>query len=92
MTTPSRSAEEYRAFLLRLWCDEEQQAPAWRCSLEDTATRQRRGFEDIEALASYLRSAFAIALEDPPPRRKVRKLTSGAAPRAGDPGSSGCRG
>lgn len=46
---------DYRAFVLRLWRDGGG-AGAWRYSLEDPATHQRRGFADVEALAAYLRA------------------------------------
>jgi hypothetical protein len=54
-----QTAPRYHAYLLRLW----QERPAsferpavWRFSLEDTRTRQRRGFGSLEALMSFLRA------------------------------------
>jgi hypothetical protein len=81
------SPDSYRSYLLRVWRGEAQDQVAWRCSLEDTGTRQCRGFEDVEALASYLRSTFASALDEPQRPRRARKVTSGAAPRDEAPGS-----
>lgn len=52
------AGQDYKAFVLRLWWDGGTQG-AWRCSLEDPATHQRRGFEDVDALASYLRGALS---------------------------------
>jgi hypothetical protein len=47
----------YRAYLLRLWCEQgrsDASAVAWRFSLEDTQTGARRGFADFEALVIFL--------------------------------------
>ena len=52
---------DYRVFVLRLWHEtggEGAGAPVWRCSLEDPATGQRRGFTSPEGLAGYLISVF----------------------------------
>lgn len=92
MDSSRHSPDSYRSYLLRVWRGEAQDHVAWHCSLEDTGTRQYRGFEDVEALAAYLRSTFASALDEPRRLRKPKKLTSGAAPRDEAPGSSGCRG
>jgi hypothetical protein len=48
----------YRTYLLRLWCEQAalpQCQPVWRCSIEDTCTRNRRGFGSVEDLANHLR-------------------------------------
>lgn len=54
---PTRDAT-YQVYLLRVW----RERPAlpgrpavWRFSLEDTRTRQRRGFATLEALVAFLR-------------------------------------
>lgn len=47
----------YRAYLLRLWCEQgrsDVSAVVWRFSLEDTQTGARRGFADFEALVIFL--------------------------------------
>jgi hypothetical protein len=62
VTARRHSPDSYRSFLLRVWRADAEERGGWRCSLEDTGTRQCRGFEDVEALATYLRSAFASAL------------------------------
>ncbi len=90
MGTRRHSPDSYRSYLLRVWRSEAQDHVAWHCSLEDTGTRQCRGFEDVEALAAYLRSAFASAVDEPERPRRARRVTAGAAPRDGDGGSSGC--
>ena len=47
----------YNAYILRLW-QERAASPAhpavWRFSLEDTHTRQRRGFGDLAGLVEFL--------------------------------------
>jgi hypothetical protein len=47
----------YNAYILRLW-QERSASPArpavWRFSLENTHTRQRRGFGDLEGLTAFL--------------------------------------
>jgi hypothetical protein len=57
---------DYRVFLLRLWHEAGGAGtapPVWRCSLEDPATGQRRGFASPEGLAGYLISVFGEAGE-----------------------------
>ena len=49
----------YQAYILRLW-QERSSAPhqdsVWRFSLEDTFTRQRLGFADLEKMLSFLQT------------------------------------
>jgi hypothetical protein len=49
----------YNAYILRLW-QERSASPArpavWRFSLEDTHTRQRRGFGDLAGLVEFLQA------------------------------------
>lgn len=57
---------DYRVFVLRLWHEtggDGTGAPVWRCSLEDPATGQRRGFASPHGLAGYLISVFGEAGE-----------------------------
>jgi hypothetical protein len=47
----------YRVYVLRSWheCYPCSETPSvWRFSLEDPATRQRRGFADLESLMRFL--------------------------------------
>jgi hypothetical protein len=76
--------QDYKAFVLRLWRDGGARS-AWRCSLEDPATHQRRGFEDVEALASYLRDVLAAKLDGEADDDQERKVTY----TAGRPGAAG---
>jgi hypothetical protein len=49
----------YHAYLLRLWRERpaSPERPAvWRFSVEDTRTRQRRGFGSLEDLLAFLRA------------------------------------
>jgi len=62
----------YQVYLLRLWRERpaSPERPAvWRFSLEDTRTRQRHGFGDLEALVAFLRAELTdmplkVRLED----------------------------
>lgn len=49
----------YNAYILRLWQERAASSarPAvWRFSLEDTHTRQRRGFGDLDGLVAFLQA------------------------------------
>ncbi len=48
----------YQSYLLRLWQVSEGGRPALRISLENTQTRERRGFTDLEALLTFLREGI----------------------------------
>ncbi len=48
----------YQSYLLRLWQVSEGGSPAIRISLENTQTRERRGFTDLEALLAFLRACI----------------------------------
>ena len=54
-----QTVPRYHAYLLRLWQERpaSSERPAvWRLSLEDTRTRQRRGFGSLEGLVAFLRA------------------------------------
>ncbi len=59
----------YCAWLLRCW---EVRGPgpgppmAWRCSLEDPHTGERRGFASLEALVAFLQAELALGCDAPP--------------------------
>ncbi len=46
-----------QSYLIRLWQVSEGGRPALRISLENTQTRERRGFRDLEALLVFLRES-----------------------------------
>lgn len=57
----------YLSYLLRLWRvnDEAQsgvEGAAWRVSLEDPHTGERKGFADLEALFGFLRTQVGVTL------------------------------
>ena len=52
--TPPR----YHLFILSLWA-EAGSAPNWRCSLENPHTGERKGFKNIEELATFLQAWIA---------------------------------
>jgi hypothetical protein len=50
----------YQVFLLRCWEEhsEHPELDAWRFSLQDPSTGQRRGFASLEALFAFLTNQF----------------------------------
>ena len=49
----------YCAYVLRLWemhAADGHNRPAWRCSVEDPHTGERRGFASLEALMTFLQT------------------------------------
>ncbi len=44
----------YRSFLLRLWQVDKEGKHAWRFSLEDSGTGERRGFVNLGELLAFL--------------------------------------
>jgi hypothetical protein len=64
-----RNGRRYVAQLLRLWQAEVNGRLAWRASLQDVATGQRRSFASLEALVAYLRELTAETEEQAEPSR-----------------------
>ncbi len=55
----SNKPPRYHAYLLRFWQERSQpltRLAAWRFSLEDPHTGERRGFADLEKLVAFLKS------------------------------------
>ena len=50
----SKPPPPYISYLLRLWPAEDPGAPAWRASLENPRTGERKGFPSLEALCAFL--------------------------------------
>ena len=46
----------YLAYLLRLWQAGGEEEPAWRASLEDAHSGERRGFAGLRELFEFLRA------------------------------------
>jgi hypothetical protein len=61
----------YQSYLIRLWQVSEGGRPALRISLENTHSRERRGFTDLDDLLSFLRNA----LQTSKPREETPKAT-----------------
>ena len=69
--------ERYHALLLRIWRVESE--GAWRASIEDAHSGERRGFSDLTALLSFLQ---ALQETQPPQRAgQAPAETPEAAPR-----------
>ncbi len=45
----------YLAYMVRLWQVNDAGQPAWRASLEDPHTGERRGFADLDTLFTFLK-------------------------------------
>jgi hypothetical protein len=50
----SNARQLHHSYLLRVWRAGNGNAPEWRCSLEDTRTRERHGFADLASLLAFL--------------------------------------
>ena len=57
MTTQPR---RYMAYLVRLWQVNGEGQPAWRASIEDPHTGERRGFASLESLFAFLKEQIGI--------------------------------
>jgi hypothetical protein len=57
--------QTYLTFLLRLWRVDGEGQVAWRASLEDAHSGERRGFGDLPALQGFLQAL----VEAQPPER-----------------------
>ncbi len=51
MMSPA-NPQQYRSYLLRLWCEASDRA--WRASLQDPRTSKRIGFASLEQLFAFL--------------------------------------
>jgi len=52
---PAERSDDYQSYLLRLWRAPNRHNMAWRASLEDPHTGERRGFASLDALVAFLR-------------------------------------
>ncbi|MCI0475684.1 MAG: hypothetical protein L0Y55_05510 [Anaerolineales bacterium] len=65
----------YRAFLLRLWQEQTaspERAAIWHLSLEDPKTGQRRGFDGLESLLTFLRAEIGETSRQAPLENEER--------------------
>jgi hypothetical protein len=72
----------YCAYLLRCWETPDQGRgllPAWRYSLEDPHSGERRGFATFDALVAHLRAELGLDAPEP----------AETAPAAGQPDGAG---
>ncbi len=60
----TKAKAHYLAFLLRLWCEDDEQP--WRATLESSRTGERRGFASLGALVAYLLETTGAAEETSP--------------------------
>ena len=52
--------DEYRAYLLRLWCVEDN-GKRWRARLENVETKEVQGFASLDGLIEFLHTLDAEA-------------------------------
>ena len=55
------SRRHYVAYLVRLWREEGSDPTAWRASVEDPHTAERRGFSDLARLFEFLRQQTEVS-------------------------------
>jgi hypothetical protein len=53
---------DYLAYLLRVWCTDTPQGPAWRASLESPHTGERQSFATLRALFTFLEATTRLAI------------------------------
>jgi hypothetical protein len=58
----STEATDYRAYLLRLWRENDKCKPVWRASLRDVKSGKQIGFTDLEALFAHLRKLVGVEM------------------------------
>jgi hypothetical protein len=51
---PADRKKKYQSYLLRLWVEDINGRQAWRISLENPFSRERRGFASLKDLCAYL--------------------------------------
>ena len=49
--------EDYRSFLLRMWCVKDEAGWDWRLSMENVETGELTGFASLDDLVTFLRQA-----------------------------------
>jgi hypothetical protein len=59
----SKAQRGYRSFLLRLWQAQVGGELVWRASLENSHTRQRRGFTSLADLFTFLENEVGGAVK-----------------------------
>ncbi len=61
---------QYLAYMLRLWQVGRGRALAWRASLEDPHTGERKGFSDLESLLAFLKEQTTEDTALPPAQKR----------------------
>jgi predicted secreted protein len=57
------------AYILRLWCDSEHEE-AWRMSIENLRTKDKRAFADLTKLAAFLDEQISKNTEAQTPHKR----------------------
>ena len=64
MTNPVDRKKKYQSYLLRLWVEDVNGKQAWRISLEDPFTGERRGFASRRDLCAFLEEIMSKSVEN----------------------------
>jgi hypothetical protein len=57
----AKERRRYIAYLLRLWRPDNDDRLAWRASLEDPHSGERKGFADLESMCLFLKEQLDAA-------------------------------
>ncbi|MFN2200320.1 MAG: hypothetical protein ACK2UO_03900 [Caldilineaceae bacterium] len=57
----------YMCYLLRMWREDEGEAPVWRASLQSHRDTARRGFASLEDLFEFLRRQTGVSADQDAP-------------------------
>jgi hypothetical protein len=57
--------KKYRSYLLRLWMEDDDGRAAWRISLENPFSGERRGFARLKDLCGFLEAVTHACEENP---------------------------
>ncbi len=68
----AKQERRYWAFMLRLWQVGSGRAIAWRASLEDPHTGERKGFADLDSLLAFLKDQIEPGTDSSSPLERGR--------------------
>jgi hypothetical protein len=64
---------QYVSYMLRMWQAKEEDDAVWRCSLENSTTREVRVFSNLGEMNSYLASETQILTSQKPIVKQDRR-------------------
>jgi hypothetical protein len=63
-TYMTKRTSHYMAYLLRIWCEEGNDQPVWRASVEVPGPGEQQVFPSFEALVDFLKAQMAEQMPD----------------------------